>query len=398
MRHEADRRFRRCGSPRSLGCAGSTQPNDAEMRAKALAGDEGVVQGARPGEARPPRPGRDAGAVQPSTATRRRRRTSRRRSRRSNLATIKWPADGKYLGDWKRGERIAQDGTRHAVVRRSEGTPVGANCYACHQLAPGRRSAYGTIGPSLYKFGKMRGYNDEMQQVRVRQGVQRARRTRACSNMPRFGHRRHPHRSADQGRRRAADGPGVAGQQVERPLRRPVPPNFSMRDANSCSARGRCRGRVSARRARAGPRRRAPRSTTRCAPFGNVSLLHFTDCHAQLLPVHFREPSVNLGVGAARGQAAASRRRGAAQALRHRAGHARRARVHVPRFRSAPRARTARSGGFAHLATLVKQLRATRPGALLLDGGDTLAGLGDGAVDAGPGHDRRAASCSASTS
>ena len=108
--------------------------------------------------------------------------------------------------------------------------------------------------------------------------------------------------------------------------------------------------------------------------FGNVRLLHFTDCHAQLLPIHFREPSVNLGVGAARGQAAASRRRSAAEALRHRARHARRARVHLPRLRRTPRARYGKVGGFAHLATLVKRLKATRPGALLLDGGDTWQG------------------------
>jgi sulfur-oxidizing protein SoxB len=108
-------------------------------------------------------------------------------------------------------------------------------------------------------------------------------------------------------------------------------------------------------------------------PFGNVSLLHFTDCHAQLLPVYFREPNINIGVGDARGQAP------------HLVG-----RYLLERFGIAPDSREAhaftylnfeeaarrygRIGGFAHLATLVKRLRASRPASLLLDGGDTWHG------------------------
>lgn len=107
--------------------------------------------------------------------------------------------------------------------------------------------------------------------------------------------------------------------------------------------------------------------------FGNVSLLHFTDCHAQLLPVHFREPSANIGVGEAAGR------------LPHLVGeHLLRSAGIAPgtaeahAFTSldfaAAAKRYGRVGGFAHLATLVKRLRATRPGALLLDGGDTWQG------------------------
>jgi sulfur-oxidizing protein SoxB len=108
-------------------------------------------------------------------------------------------------------------------------------------------------------------------------------------------------------------------------------------------------------------------------PFGNVGLLHFTDCHAQLLPIRFREPSVNLGVGAARGKPP------------HLVGEAL-----LRHFDIAPGTRSAHAftyldfekaaaaygtmGGFAHLATLVRMLRARRPGALLLDGGDTWQG------------------------
>jgi sulfur-oxidizing protein SoxB len=109
--------------------------------------------------------------------------------------------------------------------------------------------------------------------------------------------------------------------------------------------------------------------------FGNVHLLHFTDCHAQLKPIYFREPSVNLGLGDALGKAP------------HLIGE------HLLRqFGIAPRSIEAHAftfldfeaaaktygkvGGFAHLATLIKRLRASRPGALLLDGGDTWQGSG----------------------
>jgi len=109
--------------------------------------------------------------------------------------------------------------------------------------------------------------------------------------------------------------------------------------------------------------------------FGNVHFLHFTDCHAQLLPIHFREPSVNIGIADAAGNPP---HLVGESLLRH--------------FRIAPNsieahaftfldfeaaARTyGKVGGFAHLATLVKRLRASRPGALLLDGGDTWQGSG----------------------
>ena len=107
--------------------------------------------------------------------------------------------------------------------------------------------------------------------------------------------------------------------------------------------------------------------------FGNVSLLHMTDCHAQLLPLLYREPAVNLGVGESRGRPP------------HLVGEALLSHFGVPAgsleahafthldFEKAAR-RFGKVGGFAHLATLVKQLRASRPGALLLDGGDTWQG------------------------
>jgi sulfur-oxidizing protein SoxB len=107
--------------------------------------------------------------------------------------------------------------------------------------------------------------------------------------------------------------------------------------------------------------------------FGNVHFLHFTDCHAQLKPIYFREPSVNLGVGSAAGR------------VPHLVGeHLLRATGVLPNTREAhaftcldfdKAAHTyGKVGGFAHLATLVKRMRASRPGALLLDGGDTWQG------------------------
>ena len=110
-------------------------------------------------------------------------------------------------------------------------------------------------------------------------------------------------------------------------------------------------------------------------PFGNVGLLHFTDCHAQLLPVYFREPNVNLGVGAAAGQPP---HLVGEHLLKHFGIKAGTRDAHAFTYLDFANAAKAfgQVGGFAHLATLVKMLEATRPGALLLDGGDTWQGSG----------------------
>ncbi len=107
--------------------------------------------------------------------------------------------------------------------------------------------------------------------------------------------------------------------------------------------------------------------------FGNASLLHFTDCHAQLLPIYFREPNVNLGLGDARGRPphlvgeALLKHFGIAAGTRE---------AHAFTYLDYVEAAKAYGtmGGFAHLATLVAKLRSSRPGALLLDGGDTWQG------------------------
>ena len=108
-------------------------------------------------------------------------------------------------------------------------------------------------------------------------------------------------------------------------------------------------------------------------PFGSLSLLHVTDSHAQLLPLYFREPSVNIGVGAALGQPphlvgeALLRHYGIAEGS---------AAAHAFTYLDFARAarRYGKVGGYAHLATLVRRLRASRPHALLLDGGDSWQG------------------------
>ena len=104
---------------------------------------------------------------------------------KSNLASIRYPQDGKLVGDWKRGERIAQDGRGFQYSDDPKG-PVGANCYACHQLTK-QEISFGTMGPSLYNFGKLRGYTDEMRRYAWGK-VYNSQAYSACTNMPRFGH------------------------------------------------------------------------------------------------------------------------------------------------------------------------------------------------------------------
>jgi sulfur-oxidizing protein SoxB len=118
-----------------------------------------------------------------------------------------------------------------------------------------------------------------------------------------------------------------------------------------------------------------PDALYRVPKFGNVSVLHFTDTHAQLLPMRFREPSVNIGVGAAAGQPPHLVGDHLLRRFGIRPGTAA---AHAFTYLDFERAALTygRVGGFAHLATLVKRLRAERPHALLLDGGDAWQGSG----------------------
>src|SRR5207247_2229039 len=187
------------------------------------------------------------------------------------MKTIVFP-EGSLMGDWKRGERIAQNG-RGLQWTDKPGDAAGGSCYNCHQLSP-QEASFGTLGPSLRQFGKLRGNGQEIQ-----------------------------------------------------------------------------------------------RYVYDFARFGNVSLLHRTDVHGRLLPVYFREPSMNLGTGQAPHLVGEHFLRQynvkAGSSLAH-------ALTHLD-FENAAR-RYGKVGGFAHLATLVKRLRASRPLALLLDGGDSWQG------------------------
>lgn len=107
--------------------------------------------------------------------------------------------------------------------------------------------------------------------------------------------------------------------------------------------------------------------------FGNLSLLHFTDCHAQLLPVHYREPNINIGVGPRAGEPPHLVGESLLKAFKIKPGTAEAHAFTYLDYTAAAKT-YGKVGGFAHLATLVKRLRAERPNSLLLDSGDTWQG------------------------
>jgi sulfur-oxidizing protein SoxX len=98
-------------------------------------------------------------------------------------AGVKWPADGKFLGDWKTGEKIAQNG--RGMTWKDKGG-AGGGCYNCHQIGPDTTS-FGTVGPSLYQFAKRRGYGADVQRYAYAK-IYNAKSYNVCSTMPRFGH------------------------------------------------------------------------------------------------------------------------------------------------------------------------------------------------------------------
>lgn len=110
----------------------------------------------------------------------------------ANLKSVPLPTGGVYLGDWRSGERIAQNG-RGLTWSDAAASPNGGNCYNCHQISK-QEVSFGTIGPSLYNYGKLRGVKDPNSEaakpivVYTWGKLWNARSYSACSSMPRFGH------------------------------------------------------------------------------------------------------------------------------------------------------------------------------------------------------------------
>lgn len=110
----------------------------------------------------------------------------------SNFKTIQWPNNGKFLGDWREGEKIAQSG-RGLTWTDDLKAPNGGNCYNCHQMDK-KEISFGTIGPSLYNYGKIRGVTDPTNpaakpMLEYTWGkIWNSKAYNACSNMPRAGH------------------------------------------------------------------------------------------------------------------------------------------------------------------------------------------------------------------
>ena len=109
----------------------------------------------------------------------------REKIQKINMDSIKQPSDGKYIGDWKSGERIAQSG-RGATWSDNADTPIGGGCYNCHQI-DSKEISYGNIGPSLTGYGKLRGYSQEVITYTWNR-INNSKAYNACSNMPRFAH------------------------------------------------------------------------------------------------------------------------------------------------------------------------------------------------------------------
>jgi len=110
---------------------------------------------------------------------------ARQKIEKSQQATLRYPGSGKMMGDWREGQRIAQSGAGRQFTDDPP-RPAGGSCYNCHQLAP-QELSFGTIGPSLYQFGKLRGSSEPIQKYAYAK-IYNSEAFSACSNMPRFGH------------------------------------------------------------------------------------------------------------------------------------------------------------------------------------------------------------------
>ncbi|MFC5499963.1 sulfur oxidation c-type cytochrome SoxX [Caenimonas terrae] len=171
------------------GCAGtgSTQDLDAEFAAMMQSSfrDEGIATSDRLQQ--------DLGQAACSSPTAPPPEVAKRIESEA-MASIKWPTGGQYLGDWKAGEQLAQSGRGMTWSDASPATSGnGGQCYNCHQIDK-KEISFGTIGPSLYNYGKIRGVKDVAAPesaaiVQYTWGkLWNSKAYSACSNMPRFGH------------------------------------------------------------------------------------------------------------------------------------------------------------------------------------------------------------------
>jgi sulfur-oxidizing protein SoxX len=172
------------------GCA--TSPSSAELDAQAKAAvkasfrDQGIAKATRIDQ--DPVQSACSSDKPPSEAV-------AERIQAEALASVKWPAGGRYLGDWRAGEKLAQDGRGMTWTDSSEEPKSnGGNCYNCHQIDR-KELSYGTIGPSLWNYGKQRGVTDPSSPVSAPivhytwAKLFNAKAYAACSTMPRFGYK-----------------------------------------------------------------------------------------------------------------------------------------------------------------------------------------------------------------
>jgi sulfur-oxidizing protein SoxX len=161
------------------GCA--VAPSDAQIEAQALQTMKGSFK--ERGQAKLDRLDQDE--TQKVCSIGKISQESAARIEKLNTATLRYPADGRLMGDWREGEKIAQSGVGKQFSDDPK-RPAGGNCYACHQLSK-QEISYGTIGPSLYHYGKTRGASEATQRYTYAK-VYNPQAFTACSNMPRFGH------------------------------------------------------------------------------------------------------------------------------------------------------------------------------------------------------------------
>ena len=169
------------------GCTTATPLSDAEYRERAVAlmktsfKANGQAQLDRLEQDEAARLCTDASAAKQPIA-----KPAAERIERANLAAVRWPVDGKFVGDWRGGERVAQSGVGKQFNDAAD-IAAGGNCYACHQITR-EEISFGTIGPSLHNFGKIRAGMKREELERYTYGkIFNSQAYSACSNMPRFG-------------------------------------------------------------------------------------------------------------------------------------------------------------------------------------------------------------------